>query len=236
MTFPLFAFYVGNPADPAIMNMGFFSTSYPIFKFTSGYIYDHTSNKKYVAPDQTLQQFGLHSQLASFSLIFVERLQIFGTAGGSKEIVKEKSIYESLFDIHTNYHFSWSAGAKLILFQWGPVYLSSDFTFFEVPSSPKSFFRYLNRMNLTFDEEKQKFSLREWQLSSALSAKLFFLSPYAGVSYLKSKLHAGINYHNALNWGYFYGLTLSLTGRFHLNFEKRFRDEYGYTLATILVF
>ncbi len=234
--FPLFGAYVGNPADPALMNTGFFSSSYPFFKFTSGYIYDYTSNKRYEAPDQPLHHFGLHSQLASFSLIFIERLQIFGTAGGSKETVEEKPSYSMLFDIHTDYHFSWSAGGKVILLQWGQTYFSTDFTYFAIPSSSKSFFKYLNQLNLPIQWEKEKFSLREWQISAGLSSRFFFLTPYAGVTYLNSKLHAQINYQNAFKWGYFYGITMSLTGRLQLNFEQRFRDESAYTFSTVAVF
>jgi len=234
---PLFGAYVGNPADPALMNTGFFSSGYPFFKFTSGYIYDYTSDKRYEAPDPAIKQFGLHSQLASCSLIFIERLQFFATAGGSKEIVKEEPIYDAVFDAHTNYHFSWSAGAKVILLQWGQTYFSADFTYFAIPSSHKSFFTFLNRLNLPLDTaEKQKFSLREWEASAGLSSRFSFLTPYVGVAYLHSRLHAQIKYRNEVNWGYFYGLTASLTGRFHLNFERRGRDEFAYTFSTIAVF
>lgn len=234
---PLFGAYVGNPADPALMNTGFFSSSYPFFKFTSGYIYDYTSNKRYVAPsDPAIKQFGLHSQLASFSLIFIERLQFFGTAGGSKEMIKEQPIYDTILDSHTDYHFSWSAGTKVILLQWGQTYFSTDFTYFAIPASHKSFFKFLNRMNLPLEIEKQKLSLREWQVSAGLSSRFFFLTPYAGTTYLHSRLHADINYRNQVNWGFFYGLTVSLTGRLQLNFERRVRDEFAYTFATIAVF
>ncbi len=235
---PLFGAYVGNPGDPALMNTGFFSGGYPFFKLTSGYIYDYTANKYYVSSEkpEAIHRFGLHSQLASFSLIFIERLQLFGTAGGTKEIVEEKKFYDMLFDVHTTYHFSWSAGAKVILFQWGQTYFSGDFTFFDVPSSHQSFFKYLNRMNLPIEIEKQRFSLREWQLSAGLSSRFFFLTPYAGATYLHSRLHADIDYHNQVNWGYFYGLTVSITGRLHLNFEQRMRDESAYTFSTIAVF
>lgn len=235
--FPLFGAYIGNPADPALMNTGFFSAGYPFFKFTSGYIYDYTQNKRFIAHDQSIKKFGLHSQLGSFSLIFIERLQVFGTVGGSKEIVEEKPLYDMVLDIHTNYHFSWSTGGKIILFQWGQTFFSCDFTYFVIPSSQKSYFKFLNRLNLPLaNGEKQKFSLREWQASVGLSSRFYFLTPYAGVSYLRSKLHAEINYHNAVNWGYFYGLTVSLTGRLHLNAERRVRDEFGYTFSTIMVF
>lgn len=243
----LFGAYIGNPADPAIMNTGFFSESYPFFKFTSGYIYDYTSNKRYEQTDDPnfdpIKKFGLHSQLASFSLIFIERLQLFGTAGGSKEIIEEQPITDLIFSAKTDYHFSWSAGGKVILLQWGKTYLSTDFTYFEIPPSHQSFFKYLNQMNLSFLTEKQKISLSEWQLSAALSSRFFFITPYGGVNYLNSKLHlqAGnevpsVNYRNEAKWGYFYGLTLSVTGRFHLNFERRLRDEFAYSFATIGVF
>jgi hypothetical protein len=45
-----------------------------------------------------------------------------------------------------------------------------------------------------------------------------------------------LSYRNENKVGYFYGITASLTGRFHLNFEQRFRDEKAYTFSTIAVF
>ena len=238
-SFPLFGAYVGNPASPALMNTGIFSSSYPIFKFTSGYIADYISNKRYEAthtdpdfdPDEAFRSFGLHSQLASFSLIFMERLELFGTAGGSKEHAKFNNdatmaeMSSALFEFHSSYHFSWSTGAKVILLQWGQTFFSADFTYFAIPSSPKSFFKFFNRMNLPIDLNKQEFYLREWQVSGGLSSRFWFITPYGGITYLYSKLHidAGndvraISYTNEENIGFFYGLTLSLTGRFHLNF------------------
>lgn len=251
---PCFGAYVGNPAAPAIMNTGFFSLHNPLIKGTTGYIADYTSNKGFVTnqseedfdPDNTFRKFGLHSQLASFSLILLERLEIFGTAGGTKEKVTWRSQPPNtpvVFNFHSDYHFSWSSGAKVILIQWGQTYLSTDFTYFAIPSSPKSFFKFFNRLNLPIDLTKQKFHLREWQCSLGLSSRFAFLTPYAGATYLHSRLHINpgpetesINYRNKNKIGYFYGLTLSITGRFHLNAERRIRDEYGYTFSTIAVF
>jgi hypothetical protein len=255
LTLPLFGAYVGNPADPAIMNTGFFSSTYPFFKFTSGYIYDYTQNKRYETnqddpnfdPNNAFRQFNLHSQLASFSFIFLERLQLFGTAGGTKEGLqgeKQPTWSELAFDFQSDYQFSWSAGAKVILIQWGQTYLSTDFTYFAVPESSQTFFKFFNRLNLPINlAEKQKLSLDEWQISAGLSSRFFFLTPYGGATYLRSHLHIesgpevpSINYHNAVNWGFFYGLTVSLTGRFHVNLERRVRDEFAYTVSTIAVF
>ncbi len=232
----LFGAYVGNPANPALMNTGFFSAGYPFFKFTSGYIYDYTQNKRYVAEDQSIRKFGLHSQLASLSFIFIERLQFFGTVGGTKETVEGRPLSDMFLDVHTNYHFSWSGGAKVILFQWGQTFFSADYTYFRMPSSQKSYFKYLNKLNLPLSTEKQEFSLREWQASVGLSSRFYFVTPYVGTTYLRSKLHAQTNYRNDVNWGYFYGLTVSLTGRLHLNFERRVRDEFAYTISTTAVF
>jgi len=254
---PLFGAYVGNPADPALMSTGFFSTTYSFFKFTSGYVADYISDKQYVAkqtepgfnPNDAFKRFGLYSQQASFSMIFIERLQLFGTAGGSKEHMKWKEkptfdeVSEAVFDFQTTYHFSWSAGAKAVLFQWGQTYFSGDFTYFAVPSSTKAFFKYFNRVNIPIDLAKHEFHLREWQGSLGLSSRFWFFTPYVGGTYLYSKLHISggqdvpaINYRNKDKFGYFYGFTISLTGRFHLNFERRVRDEYAYSFSTIAVF
>lgn len=251
--FPLFAAYVGNPAAPSIMNTGFFSYHNPLIKGTTGYIADYTSNKRYEAhqknsdfdPNDAFRKFAIHSQLASLSVIFLERLEVFGTVGGSKERTKahDQSTLAILSDFSGTYQFSWSLGSKVVLIQWGQTYLGIDFTYFSIPESPKSFFKFFNRLNLPLDLDKQKTSLTEWQGSLGLSSRFFFVTPYAGATYLQSKLHVesgpetgSIDYRNKYKIGYFYGLTLSLTGRFHLNFERRIRDEFGYTFSTIAVF
>lgn len=257
-TVPIFGAYIGNPAEPALMNTGFFSAQYPFFKFTSGYVGDYISDKRYEArqtdpnfdPNQTFRHFGLHSQLASLSLIIVERLELFGMAGGSKEHAdwhKQPALADAaatMFDFESNYHFSWSTGGKVILLQWGSIFLSGDFTYFAVPSSHKSYFKFFNKLNLNFESApEQKLGLNEWQTSLALSARIYFISPYAGIDYLHShlKVQPGpqvktINYYNEQSFGYFYGLTLSLTGRFHFNIERRVRSEFAYGFSAIAVF
>lgn len=241
---PVFASYVGNPADPAIMSTGIFSTTYPFFKFTSGYIADYVSNKRYTSTsDNSLKEFGLHSQMATVSLILLERIEFFGNAGGSKQHAKIREapilddLREVMLDFESKYHFAWSAGTKVILLQWWQTYFCGDFTYSVIPSSHQSYFKFLNRMNLPL-EEKSKFHLREWQANIGLASKIFFITPYGGASYLHSKLSIqdGPKYKNAEHWGYFFGLTISLTGRFHLNFERRVTNEFAYSFSTVAVF
>ena len=253
LLFPMFLFgaYIGNPANPAIMNNGFFSLGYPFIKGTSGYVYDYTSNKRYEAnqkkpdfdPNATFKEFGLHSQLATFSIILVERMEIFGSAGGTKEQAKGRTNPSFLESFESHYQFAWSAGTKVVLIQWGKTYLSCDFTYFTIPESDKSFFKFLNRFNLPIDFTKQTLALTEWQFSGALSSRFAFLTPYVGGTYLNSHLHVSsspetgpIDFHNEYKFGWFFGLTVSVTGRFHLNFERRLRDEFAYTFSTIAVF
>lgn len=256
-SFPLFAAYVGNPASPGIMTTGFFSGHSHFLKFTSGYLADYTSNKRFeaentnvdLAPSDTFHEFGIHSQMATISAIFVERLELFGAVGGSKEHTKwdrqptMSDVTTILTDFQSSYHFSWSSGCKVILLQWWQTYFSADFTYFSVPSSSKSFFKFLNRLNLPMETEKQAFSIDEWQVSVGLSSRIFFLTPYGGITYLSSKLNirSGIDvpplyYRNKDSIGYFFGLTISLTGRFHVNFERRVRDEFAYSVAGVAVF
>ncbi len=252
--FPLFGMYVGNPASPALMTTGLFSGHSPIAKFTSGYLADYTSTMRFepVKKDsdtQTFHGFGIHSQMATFSAAFVERLELFGYVGGSKEHAKwDRQLTMSDFStvltqFQSTYHFSWNAGCKVILLQWWRTYLSADFSYFSVPSSQQSFFKFLNRLNLPMETEKQTFSINSWQTNLGLASRIFFLTPYAGVSYLSAQLniHSGadvppIYYRNGDKIGYFFGMTLSLTGRFHINFERRVRDEFSYSLAATAVF
>ncbi len=252
---PLFGAYIGNPAAPAVMNSGIFSSQNPFIKGTTGYTADYITDKLFEAdknnpnfdPDDIFRKFIIHSQLASFSLIFLERLELFGTVGGSKPRTKlveeDPSITDLLFNFESSYQFSWSAGGKIILMQWGRTYFCTDFTYFAIPESANSYFKFFNRFNLPIDFGKQELSLNEWQISAALASNFFFITPYGGGTYLRSKLHIGsspevgsFDYKNQFNFGYFYGVTLSLSGKFHLNFEQRFRSEKAYTFSTIAVF
>jgi hypothetical protein len=253
--FPIFGFYVGNPASPAIMNMGIFSGPSPTFKFTSGYLADYTTNKRYEPHDeqpgeQTFHEFGIHSQMATASAIFVERLELYGAAGGSKEHAKwdrnpTYTDYETILtDFTSSYTFSWAAGCKVILIQWWQTYLGADFTYYDVPANHQSYFKYLNRLNLVMDDPtKQTFDLHEWQVSLGLSSRIWIFTPYCGGTYLQSQLNIRsgndvppLYFRNSEAWGFFYGLTVSLTGRFHLNFEGRLFDETAYSFAAIAVF
>ncbi len=250
----MFGVYVGNPASPAIMNTGIFSAHNPLIKGTSGYIADYISDKKYETSQEiasldlndTFRDFIIHSQLASFSVILLERLEIFGTVGGSKERIKphdQPPGAKISWDFESDYHFSWSTGAKVFLIQWGQTYLSTDFTYCSIPESPKSYFKFFNRLNLPMNFDKQELSLDEWQSSLGLSSRIFIFTPYVAGNYMQSTLHVAkgeeigsIEYKNKYKFGYFYGITVSISGRFHLNFEQRFRSENGYSFSTVAVF
>lgn len=255
--FLIHAFYVGNPGSPGIMNSGFFTSCNPWIKITSGYIADYTSNKRYVAsqtmqdfdPNDTFKEFGLHSQLGSFSLIFLERLELMGTFGGTKERIKwhEQPVDDNpvsiYFDFKSSHSFSWSAGAKVILLQWGKTFLSTDFVYFEVPETAGSYFSFFKKSKDSPPKEKQHFSMNEWQVSFGLASQFWFLTPYGGVDYLNSRMHiehgpstSSIIYQNEESWGYFYGGTISLGPKLFITFERRVRNEFSYSLSTTAVF
>ena len=132
---------------------------------------------------------------------------------------------------------------KAILLRWGNTCFGADFSYFAVPSTPKSFFRFFNRLDLPIEMSPQKFSIKEWQVNAGLAAQFAILTPYVGATYLHSRMTINqgpdtpaTTYANARSIGYFYGLTLSVTGRLHLNFERRLTDEFGYSFATTAVF
>lgn len=252
----VFSSPVGNPAGPGLMQAGLLSSSNPWIKITTGYMADYVSNmplklstgSAQFDPKESFKHFGLNSQMATFSLVLLQRLEAYALFGGSKEHLKwhaepQTSLYSALFDFQSSYHFSWSAGARVVLLQWGQTFFSIDGSYFAVPSSQKSFFKFLNRLHLPLDHEKQHFNLREWQACAALSSKFWILTPYAGAKYLHTKLHiqsgpesSSLNYRNSNRIGYFFGLTLSLTSKFLIAGERRVCDEFAYMFSTQAVF
>jgi hypothetical protein len=244
------------------MHSGLFSSSNPWLKLTTGYLADYVSNLRLtlesgtlesqgvqVDPAKTFTQFGLHSQMATFSLVFLHRLEAYALLGGSKEHLKwqnepKTSLYSALFDFQTTYHFSWAAGARVVLLQWGQTFFSADGSYFTVPSSQKAFFQFLNRLKLPLESDtNQEFYLREWQLGAALSSRFWIVTPYVGLKYMNATLHiqegpdsTALDFRNKMRVGYFYGFTVSLTSKFLVNFERRVVDEFAYMFSTQAVF
>jgi hypothetical protein len=238
------------------MRGGIFSAPTPFFKVTTGYLADYISDMRLSLssgdadfnPQHTLNQFGLHSQMATFSIAFLQRVELYTLLGGSKEHVKLKTdpptpLFSALFDFKTTYHFSWAVGGNCILLQWFQTYLSLTGSYFAVPTSQHAFFRFLNRLNLPLDENEQHFFLREWQVGLALSSRFWFLTPYVGTKYLNTTLriqegpeNSSLTYHNEKRWGYYFGATLSFYNKIFLVFERRVRDEFAYTGSAYIVF
>lgn len=249
---------VGNPGTPGLMHGGLISSN-PWFKATTGYLADYvsdlrldlssgSSNVEQLNPDKTFSKFGLHSQMASFSLVFLQRLEAYALLGGTKEHLKwhdepKTPFYSALFEFQTTYHFSWAAGLRVILLQWGQTFFSFDGSYFVVPQSHKAYFKFLNRLNLNLEEGEQSFYLREWQTGVALASRFWIFTPYAGLKYFNAKLHiqsgpetTALNYHNKKSLGYYYGLTLGLTSKLLVTFERRVVDEFAYMFSTVAVF
>lgn len=250
---------IGNPSNPGLMTGGIFSAANPWVKATTGYMADYVSDLRLdlasgssdipaLDPDKTFSKYGLHSQMATFSIVLLQRLEAYGLLGGTKERLKwhdepETPFYTSLFELQTTYHFSWGTGLRVILLQWGQTFFSVEGSYFAVPSSHKAFFKFLNRLNLNLQEGEQEFYLREWEGSLALSSRFWIITPYAGISYLNTKLciqegpeTTALTYRNERSLGYFYGCTLSLTSKFIFTLERRVVNEFAYMFSTQAVF
>ena len=130
-----------------------------------------------------------------------------------------------------------------MLLQWGQTFFCLDGCYFTVPSSQQAFFKFLNRLNLPLEESGQHFYLREWQGGASLASHFWIFTPYAGIQYLRTKLYiqsgpdnSGLTYHNKETLGYYYGLTLNITSKFLVTFERRVRDEFAYMFSTQAIF
>lgn len=253
----IYATYTGNPASPTLVSYGLFSGNYPWFKSKSGYVYDFTKDKNYVLVShrenfpniEKVNTFRLDSNFAKISFILVQRLEFYGLFGTSQETLKWTSPPKAGFttmntklSADTSSHFSWATGAKVILLEFGRTYFGLDFQFFRI-NAPGKFSYVLNQLNYPFDFGPTYLILREKQISFAAARKMGFLTPYFGLSYLKSELHMkadgvenSLYFKNSTKFGLYVGGTLLLTSRFQITAEGRFLNEDAFSISIMTLF
>lgn len=255
--FPLLAMYTGNPGSPALSYAGLFSGNYPWFKTSSGYVYDYTTDKNYTLVShredfpniEKVNTFRLDSNFGKIGFILVQRLELYGLFGTSEETIKWTSPPKTGFtsentklSADTNSHFSWTAGGKVVLLEFGCTYFGLDIQFFKI-NAPGKFSYVLNQLNYPFDFGPKYLILREKQISFGIARKMAFIVPYAGVTYLKSELHMkaegvenSLYFKNATKFGIYIGGTLMLTSKLQITAEGRFINEDAFSISAITSF
>lgn len=248
----LFCAYVGNPCSPALMQTGLFSVHNHFINVTSGYLADFVFDKK-IKPDDKpefvnldkVKEFEMHSNMASLSLIFLRRMEIYSYLGVSKETMdwKNKIDQGNPTEIKTKNHFSYGIGSKFILLQFPYSGVGLDVQYFSLPSSDKVL-QKLKNIYIPLEVDSQYLKIKEWHIALGCGLKLAALSPYFGVKYLKYRVDVKtegkdlptIKFKNCNSFGVFTGISLNLSNSFYLNAEARFIDEFAVAGAAVASF
>ncbi len=246
-TFSLNAFYVGNIAEPAILEKGIFSDKDPWIKVQTGYLVDFVNDKKLVSDhnivavgnENRINDFEIISNMGKVSVTFRERMEVYGMFGQSAVKLNWFASTPNNDDgqflkIESEYNFSWITGIKVILLQFGKIYFGTDFTYFRIPNIKRSTY-FLNAEPIPFATTPQYLTLREWHLAFGLAATLGPFTPYLGGKYLLTKIRFrsdnSFNLKNRLAFGIFLGTSVSMGEKFSLNAEARLHDELAYSVS-----
>jgi len=231
---------MGNICSPAVMQTGLFGRFNYFLNVTSGYVSDITWDTKIKPVNQpdyinldSVKEFEIHSNWASFALIFFRRLEFYTYLGVSKESMDWRSKPGSPkgSDLKTNNHFSGLAGVKLTLLRFSSFAIGVDAQFFTIPSSNK-IIQKIRDIKLPFLVGRQYLKIKEWNVGGGISAFLGPLTPYAGIKHMKMRVRVKsstdlptLKFDNRNTWGAFVGCSLSFSHNFYVNAEGRFNDE-----------
>jgi len=243
----LFALPIENPASPLYIKEGLLIPANSWGSIRIGYEGDFTTNGKMTQPlsNEYVDNFKLYGNNASFTVNLLNRLDIFALFGATK--IKADWRYHldpiTFFRVEaqTKYAFSWTAGAKAVLFEWGKASLSFGGRYFY--TNPK--ITQLLIDNIAFDLESSYMLQKAWQIDAGLSYKIDFLIPYICVSYAQRTctitteppIVITADYSNTLkmknrkNWGCTLGCGITNGKFFACNLEARLINEEAVTIS-----
>lgn len=257
----VYALPVGNPADPLLLTNGIFWDSCwdddyydpcdPCgfewdMSLRIGYYGDFVFDRKMELDgfgDGNIERFELYTNAGLVVLNFWERLDIYATFGSTNFDIHTRSglfglpdVLGSFTRIETDGAFSWSVGARAVLWNWGCTTLGLDARYFRARPDIKSI---VYQGAITANPDDLELHYHEWQVDLGLSHRINMLVPYIAVKWSKADVDIdgnlvipileatflGRDLENRRQWGYAIGVSLIDCDIMSLNVEGRFRDE-----------
>ncbi|MEI6242082.1 MAG: hypothetical protein WCP39_01595 [Chlamydiota bacterium] len=242
----LYALPVNNPASPKIVEEGFFLSPGSSWSVRAGYegsfVLDYHLKKDI---KNKIDSFHQDTQAGSVTLNFLNRCDVYGLLGASR--AKARYRYEGLENMYTlvefesHYQFSWGAGIKAILFDWGKTNLEMGGRYFR----SRGDFESLDKNGTPVSDFGGGYHLRGWQIDLGISYKMDIFVPYIAAKYsrIQSTIHAkhGIDISSSGNklshlenkrkYGMALGCSLSTGKLFVLTAEARLIDEEAFTIS-----
>lgn len=237
----LYALYQGNPAEPQIIDTGFFIPQDSLISVKLGYQGDWVFDRKLKAmagAHGKIDQFSIFMNQAVVTFNMIDRVELYTNVGSMNATLWHRPHVD---DKRREYQSQdkWTAGGglRVLLMQWGNTCLGVDGKF--QYSAPSIKWVTLDGVSQT---PEGRLRYREWQVSFAFSHTVDIFTPYIGATY--SNVHANVSglnqtvlshrhfrLTNPSRFGLALGCTLCSGKKVDLNFEARMFDEQAGIVA-----
>ncbi len=237
----LYAMFIGNPAEPAVMDKGIWSKISCIsFRIGSqgDWIYKQRfEGKKFVLSDDgiliaeethTKNQMTTYSGIATLNV--VKRVDLYALLGSSKMQIDDI--------LYARREFSWCVGAKTVFLKHKNFFFGADVKYFETDQKPRYFVIDGLPFNVVNDYHSNYYEL---QAAIGMSYRISLFVPYIHATYIYSHITPSpplvlVRFPNDVNefadieiptlssrknWGMAIGFTLVDLGKASLGFEWR---------------
>ena len=231
---------VGNPAAPALIQKGLFTSSHSWGSLRLGYEGDFVSDGRLGQFNQGVGRVDCYEQdtnsgTATFNLL--DRLDLYGVFGSSCTKANwrfEDTAAETItrLNLATQNSFLWGAGARIILYEWGHAFLGFGGRY-SASDYPLEWFTSNGAEQAL---EGALLHWRQWQINCDFAYKIELLTPYIGVKYSNERVDLqhfffSSSFENRIPVGLYLGCTLSNGQYFMLNLEGRLIDEEAVSIS-----
>lgn len=239
----LSALYMGNPAEPQIIDKGFWISPEAAFGLKVGYQGDRVADRKMHTHKGRIDDMELSMDQGVLTLGYLDRIEIYGSVGSINGSFSNRFHSDSKRrQYETEDGCTVGTGGRFLLAQWGGAVIGIDGK--AQWGNPS-----IHWMAVDGVSKNTRGHLRycEWQASFALSYTVSWLTPYLGVKY--SNVHARVSgipkaiyshtrfsMVNRCRFGLAIGCTLCPGNKFDLFAEAQLIDEQALSFGGTLKF
>jgi major outer membrane protein len=228
---------MGNPAEPEVVDQGFFIPQNSSFGLKVGYQGDRVFDRLLRAQDKAkgrVDHCNMQMDQGVVALNYLDRFELYGSAGSMRShFWLRPKIDQKRREFETHDSFTGGGGARLLLAQWGNTGIGIDGKI----QWGKPAIKWVT-VNGVSSASGSHLTFREWQTSFAVFHTVNIFTPYLGAKYssvhahvqgLSSQeyLHSHFEMVSRRRFGMALGCTLSSGKKFDLFVEVQMIDEQG---------
>ncbi len=237
----LVALYMGNPAEPEIIDCGFFISQDSCVGLKIGYQGDWVFDRllrSYAGAHGRIDRFEMKMDQGMIGINYLDRFELYGTVGSMRNRFWFRPSTDKMRrEFETDNHWTAGTGVRLLLAEWGNTGIGLDGKI----QYGRPGIKWIT-VNGVSHGSGAHLAYHEWQGSFAVYHTIDLFTPYLGVKY--SNVHADVvdlsksvyprkqfKMSNRCRFGMALGCTLSQGKKIDINAEVQLIDEQGLTIG-----